>query len=79
MRSKSVLASLAPQTIQMLYLQNFFLWYGTYACKGCEKKIFFSPDNAEKAFVASAKGSGQHERNLNKWAFSLDANKPISG
>ena len=66
MRSKSVLASLAPQTIQMLYLQNFFCDMVPMHAKGVKKKNFFSPDNAEKAFVASAKGSGQHERNLNK-------------
>ena len=43
MRSKSVLASLAPQTIQMLYLQNFFCDMVPMDAKGVKKKIFFLP------------------------------------
>ena len=79
MGTKFGLASLAPLLIQLLYLQKFFVIRCLCMQRVENNKNFKSSDGTAKAFVTSAKRSRLYEKNLRNWAFSLNANKSISG
>ena len=57
MGTKFVLASLLPLTVQLLYLQTFFVI-------SCLFQIVLSSNDTEKVFFTSEKGFGLYEKNL---------------